>query len=971
MANKPTQPNFPLGLEADEQSKLAGILNTGTIEHGPDAVMTVPEGEDAPGLPSSVRYNPASDQFEGYYLSGGWLPLGGGGIRWEVLPYSPQSNLLEGRGYLVDNTDGISTVVLPPPDRVGDSVSICDAFGKFSTYPLTVSGGTYPVYGAVEDMTVSTDNMAATFTWTGTERGWVITSGVGLGQGRVYSRTIYTQILSADTTQITLSTAPAIVDVYVDGKRLLETKYSLDGNNVDFTPTLPSGSEVQIIEYTPIQLGSGGGGSGGGTVITWVYNGGSAVGGETEITLDVIVDSVSEIYIRGVRQQIGLGFTFDALTSKITLAEELEAGDEVVVVINGDPTIYNQIDRTLNEVARSNNIKNSEVIMSSDTSTVLDGKKVLYDSSAQKFYGIPTLPSGVRIVSVSNGKLTYAPGNIVVDLVNIPDTIDFSLPDGTDKVSYGEIDLTTRLNYEVYITGLDDTGNTSIVSKVQAAIDANPGKRLIIPAGDYLVDGTIFISRNTHLCGVSPIPTMYHDIVHNNGVEDIISGDGYTKLHLKGNPTKYILTDVVQGSDDAPKSFGIVFADSGAVLDDIAIIGWRVRTDGTFEPPSLTAANDAGATACFDVPVFNASVMSVRMHDTMIAGYIPENSACYWIDASRGPNRNGSGNTFNVNDRIKSVGANDSRQIDCCFWWFHPTTPATERADNFYAVKLQGHDDDIRNLTRYPSSSAAANAGASNWIWGGPGTSDHKFRGSVMKGVSLDNTIRSYVGDDRLNYFKTDIVGANNGYPGAWQNLTGAGGKISFNDCIIRHGDININRAAYVWFDNCYGEGGYFKMTNLTGYVTQSDGFLGHGAQDVTVNNADGSTPATYSRLTSPLYKVINCGNQDRFGLFYTSGSNAYARPHFDNKVSWGFDDGTTRLRWSNVHAVTVTASQITASTTNVVNFLKPPKIPSYTTALRPTLSAGDAGAMILDTTLGYQITWTGSAWKNGNGTIV
>ena len=120
----------------------------------------------------------------------------------------------------------------------------------------------------------------------------------------------------------------------------------------------------------------------------------------------------------------------------------------------------------------------------------------------------------------------------------------------------------------------------------------------------------------------------------------------------------------MHGVDDPAYSMGIVFAESGAGLENIAVIGWRKRTDGTYEPPSLTAPNDEGAVPCFDIPVFNASVMSVRMHNTMIAGYIPENSACYWIDSTRGEQRNGNGNDFNVDDRIKSVGANDSRQID-------------------------------------------------------------------------------------------------------------------------------------------------------------------------------------------------------------------------------------------------------------------------------------------------------------------
>lgn len=440
MANKPTKPNFPLGLESQDQSVFQeGILNNGVVEHGPDAVMTVPETPDASGVPSAVRYNEDDDQFEGYYNEGGWLPLGGGnGGRWELLPYASSSLLQAGRAYLVDNTDGVSTVLFPSPKRIGDSVTVCDLYGKFSTYPLTVDGNGKSIYGSADSMTISTDNVSATFTWTGEARGWVITSGVGLGQGRVYSREIYSQILSATTPSITLSTQPSIVDVYVDGKRLKESLYTLDGYEVKFDPALASGSDVQIIQYIPIQLGAGGGGSGG-TVITWEYNGGSAIGGETQIVLDVVVDSVSEIYIRGSRQQIGRGFTFDPATSTITLADELEAGDDVVVVINGDPTVYNQIDRTPWEVARSNNVKNSEVILSTDKTSVLDGKTVLYDVLTQKYWGVPAgLPAGVKIISVTEEGVLVFTSNVSVQMEELGPSVlkkELGLDSGTSLVA--------------------------------------------------------------------------------------------------------------------------------------------------------------------------------------------------------------------------------------------------------------------------------------------------------------------------------------------------------------------------------------------------------------------------------------------------------------------------------------------------------------------------------------------------------
>lgn len=354
------------------------------------------------------------------------------------------------------------------------------------------------------------------------------------------------------------------------------------------------------------------------------------------------------------------------------------------------------------------------------------------------------------------------------------------------------------------------------------------------------------------------------------------------------------------------------------------------------------------------------------MHDTMIAAYIPEGSACYWIDSTRSEYRNGSGNDFNFNDRIKSVGANDSRQIDCCFWWFHPAVPSTSDARNFYGVMLRGHDDDIRNLTRYPSASTADSAESLNWIWGGPGTSDHKFRGSIIKGVYLDCTLRSYVGDDRLNYFKSTIVNGVNGYPGAWQNTTGAGGKISFLDTVIRQGDIYLKRVANVWFANTYSESGYFYMTNLTGWVTVSDGFLGHGVVDVTINNADDSSPTAYNRASSALYKIVNSGNDDRFGLFHSSGSKSYYRPHLDNAVSWGYDDGTTRRRWNSIHSVNLSVELISSpSSRNNIGFQKPPRLPSYTTSTLPTLGASDYGCMIFNTTINLVAVWTSLGWRS------
>lgn len=573
MANKPTQPIFPLGLEAAEQSNLAGIINNGVIEHGPDAVLTLPEGADADGLPSSVRYNSDSDEFEGFYENGGWLPLGGGGIRWEALPHAATTTLVEGRGYLVDNSSAASTVVLPSPTRIGDSVTICDVFGKFSVYPLTIDPNGHPMYGSIEPMTLSTDSVSATFTWSGVNRGWVVTAGVGLGQGRVYSRTIFTETVSSDTTRVTLATNPSIVDVYVDGKRLLESKYTLDGFNVDFSPAIPSGSELQIIQYVPIQLGVGGGGSGG-TVITWIYNGGAAAGGETQITLDVDAEDVSEIYVNGFRQQKELGFRYDATSRVVTLADGLEAGDEVVVIINGDPTLYNQIDRTLNEVARSNNVRDNEVILSTNTTQTLNDKKIIYDVIAQKAYALPSLPANVYVGSVSNDKLTYVPGGVIVDLLPLPEQANTEFVEGVKQPS-----------------GFGLIGQVESFAALRTTVPTKEGQRIMLAAyyKDSRYGGGEFRARNADLVDDGGVIAR----VNSNWAWERVYQNGCTVEDFGAYPhTVPVSGNTPVGAQDSSLAFQRMYNSLGRiVVDDSYGVGYLTDAPIFIDKPQYSRVN--------------------------------------------------------------------------------------------------------------------------------------------------------------------------------------------------------------------------------------------------------------------------------------------------------------------------------------------------------------------------------------------
>lgn len=153
--------------------------------------------------------------------------------------------------------------------------------------------------------------------------------------------------------------------------------------------------------------------------INWLYNNGAAVGGEQVIAIPYTFQSVPAVYKNGLRLYKGLtteSYTADPDNQRIFLTEPLATNDRLIVQIGGEAQVLEASDRTLQEVARAANVKDSEVILSTDTTQVLNGKKVIYDVVSQRIYGLPTLPTNVYINTVSNGQLTYSPGNITVTL---------------------------------------------------------------------------------------------------------------------------------------------------------------------------------------------------------------------------------------------------------------------------------------------------------------------------------------------------------------------------------------------------------------------------------------------------------------------------------------------------------------------------------------------------------------------------
>lgn len=71
--------------------------------------------------------------------------------------------------------------------------------------------------------------------------------------------------------------------------------------------------------------------------LPWVYNNGTANGGETSVVIEVdggTVLGVASVYVNGNRQHEGLGYTFDSATQTLSLADALEEGDELIAFVS-------------------------------------------------------------------------------------------------------------------------------------------------------------------------------------------------------------------------------------------------------------------------------------------------------------------------------------------------------------------------------------------------------------------------------------------------------------------------------------------------------------------------------------------------------------------------------------------------------------------------------------------------------------
>lgn len=309
------------------------------------------------------------------------------------------------------------------------------------------------------------------------------------------------------------------------------------------------------------------------TQINWLYNNGAAIGGEQVIEVPYKFQDISAVFKNGLRLVKGLttySYTLDTENNRFILTEPLAENDRLVAQIGGEVQVLSVTDHTIEEVARSANVKDSEVILSTNTTQFLNNKKIIFSVNEQKSYGLPVLPTNVCIQSVANGKLTYNPGSVVVDLPPPPSDALTLLEDfhtllasseGAsligDKLPYAGAVPRTQHNKNTDTPSVKDfgvvgDGATDDTAALQAMFDA--GLPVCIPEGMVCLASVLTLPEGAVLCGqgtlLSAPGELYQLLIQavgNVDVRDItMDGSGLVKTST-AETTSIRVKDVTGG----------------------------------------------------------------------------------------------------------------------------------------------------------------------------------------------------------------------------------------------------------------------------------------------------------------------------------------------------------------------------------------------------------------------------------------
>lgn len=130
-----------------------------------------------------------------------------------------------------------------------------------------------------------------------------------------------------------------VYDKTLDDKHQVTDYLYVEGDRTGILPDDPTAAGSWILVATSGQ-GNTGNDNGSSTYVVWGY---TATGGETTITAPIDTVGVAFITVDGFTQTIGKGYEFDRKTGVVTLAQPLEAGDEVVLFLTGIPAVPDTI----------------------------------------------------------------------------------------------------------------------------------------------------------------------------------------------------------------------------------------------------------------------------------------------------------------------------------------------------------------------------------------------------------------------------------------------------------------------------------------------------------------------------------------------------------------------------------------------------------------------------------------------------
>ncbi|AHZ60139.1 putative tailspike protein [Dickeya phage phiDP23.1] len=214
----------------------------------------------------------------------------------------------------------------------------------------------------------------------------------------------YTYTATGGETFISLPFYPVTGFVTINGGvQVPVDNYEIDGNTINLGRTLEPEDVVYCLFdkiLSPEDYADG--------IRIYKFQ---AVGTETSFIPDFAAYGVQTLYIDGKFQVPDINYSYSSTTGAVSFLTGSPAADVWVVAEMSvkQPNISPLFDRTIQEIARTYNIGESQVVMSTNLSTSLDTKTHIYDVDQQKVWGIPSgyLPSGAKVVELSGNTLTY------------------------------------------------------------------------------------------------------------------------------------------------------------------------------------------------------------------------------------------------------------------------------------------------------------------------------------------------------------------------------------------------------------------------------------------------------------------------------------------------------------------------------------------------------------------------------------